>query len=278
MSQDTDSSTQSPLIRLPHPWMDPFLAGVYDVFPFDADVAFYTELAARHGTNILEAACGSARLMVALAEAGNTVVGIDVSPHMLSLAEKKLRAAGEYVWSRCHLVHTNMCALDLGEKFDVAVIAAQSFCHLTERQAQQEALSRIHKHLRPGGILAMDLLNPSPSWLNQEPGVLRQDLVQETLGGVAMRTEAVISTDWAAQLRRIRSTYDLVNSDGAVTRRIVEWPLRFTHRFEAELLLESAGFEVQTVKGGYDDEELTSTSKRMVVIASVPHAQSGAEP
>jgi ubiquinone/menaquinone biosynthesis C-methylase UbiE len=272
MSHHTDSSPRSPLIRLQHPWIDPVLADLYDAFPFDADVAFYNALAAGHGTDVLELACGSGRLMLPLAKAGNTVVGVDASPHMLSLAEKKLRTAGQDVWRRCDLVQADICALDLGKEFDVAVIAARSFAHLTDRAAQQQALSRVRKHLRPRGILAMDLLNPSPSWLSQEPGTLRQDLVQETLDRVAMRTEAVISTDRAAQVRRIRSTYDLVDADGRVTRRIVEWPFRFTYRFEAELLLESAGFDVQAVKGGYDGEKFTSTSQRMVIIASVPDA------
>ena len=36
-----------------------------------------------------------------------------------------------------------------------------------------------------------------------------------------------------------------------VAKRFVEWPYRWTHRFEAEHLLERAGFAIEAVYGGY---------------------------
>ncbi len=34
-----------------------------------------------------------------------------------------------------------------------------------------------------------------------------------------------------------------------MTKRYVEWPFRYTYRFEAEHLLERTGFEVEAVHG-----------------------------
>src|SRR5437773_378547 len=84
----------------------------------------------------------------------------------------------------------------------------------------------------------------APAWLLEPPGSLRQDLVQEDRdqGITVARTEAVVSTDLASQVRVIRSAYEIVAADGSVTKRFVEWPYRYIYRFEAELLLEQAGF------------------------------------
>jgi SAM-dependent methyltransferase len=156
----------------------------------------------------------------------------------------------------------------LDETFDLAIIAARSFAYLLDRADQQSALRTVAAHLRPGGLLAFDLLNPQPVWLAEPPGSLRQDLVyyDAAQGLTIARTEAVVSTDRAAQVRVLRSGYELVTDGGAVRKRFVEWPYRWTHRFEAELLLEQAGFEVAGVYGGYQREPFTATSQWLVLL------------
>jgi hypothetical protein len=81
------------------------------------------------------------------------------------------------------------------------------------------------------------------------------------------RTEAVVSIDLAAQVRVIRSAYEVVADDGTVTKRFVEWPFRYTYRFEAEHLLERAGFEIEAVYGGYRREPFASESRTMLFLA-----------
>ncbi len=257
------------LIRADQPWDDPVLAGLYDLFPFQADVPLYLELAAEQGGRVLEPACGSGRVLVPLARAGHRVVGLDASPHMLARAREKLWAAGLTESPRVRLVEGDMRAFELGESFDLAVIAVKSFAYLIARADQQAALAAVAAHLRPGGLLALDLLHPSPAWLLEPPGSLRQDLVEHVpeQGLTVARTEAVVSTDLAAQVRVIRSAYEIVADGGSVTKRFVEWPYRYTYRFEAEHLLERAGFEIEAVYGGYQREPFTSDSPTLLVLA-----------
>ncbi|MFN2489351.1 MAG: class I SAM-dependent methyltransferase [Actinomycetota bacterium] len=263
-------SETGPSVRAEQPWLDPLLADLYDVFPFDADIPLYLDLASEQGGNVLEIACGSGRLLLPLASAGHEVVGVDASPHMLALARNKLASAGQEVASRCRLVQDDARSFRLDADFGLAIIAVKSFVYLTRRAEQQAALARVRRHLRPGGVLALDLLNPSPDWVTQADGSLRQDLAQEVPGkGMVMRTETAVSTDRATQVRTIRSVYDIVASDGGVTRRVVEWPFRYTYRFEAELLLEAAGFTVEGVFGGYRREPLTSDSPTLMLLARV---------
>jgi SAM-dependent methyltransferase len=188
---------------------------------------------------------------------------------MLALARKKLADAGPAVEARVRLVQGDMRSFDLGEQFDLAIIAVKSFAYLIDRPEQQRALENVAAHLRPGGLLALDLLNPSPAWLTEPSGSLRQDLVQLDVakGTTVARTEAVVSTDLARQVRVIRSAYEVVARDGSLTKRFVEWPFRYVYRFEAEHLLERAGFGVEEVYGGYGREPFVSDSRVMLFLA-----------
>lgn len=268
-SKGEDAVTRGPFVQAAQPWGDPQLARLYDAFPFAADLSLYTTLAGSEGGRVLELACGSGRVLIPLALAGHHVVGLDASPYMLAIAREKLAEVGSEAAARVRLVQGDMRAFELGEVFDLAVIAVKSLAYLTEPGDQLRSLSCVAAHLRPEGLLALDLLHPSPAWLLEGPGSLRQDLVHyvPAHGVTVARTEAVVSTDLAAQVRVIRSTYDIVKDDGTVTRRFVEWPYRYIYRYEAEHLLARAGFEIEAVYGGYRYEPFTSESRTMLILA-----------
>ena len=110
----------------------------------------------------------------------------------------------------------------------------------------------------------IDLLNPTPDWLSRPAGSVRQDVFGHLPSGASMaRTETMVSTDSATQVRVIRSAYETV-SDGVMTKHFVEW--QYAHRFEAEHLLERAGFVVASVQGGYHGEAFTSDSSVLLLV------------
>jgi hypothetical protein len=168
-------------------------------------------------------------------------------------------------------VEADMLGFDLGpERFGLALLPARSFGYLQTPGEQLQALRTIRRHLEPGAALVMDLLNPTPEWLAEEPGRPRRDLVQHLPEErrVITRTETVVSTDFAAQVRVGRSEYEVVSGDGEVRKRFVQWPFRFTFRHEAEHLLARAGFDVRDVFGGYRGQPFESGSRAIVVVAT----------
>jgi SAM-dependent methyltransferase len=272
-----DGSTQNgALVQAEQPWADAQLASLYDVFAFDGDLPLYLELAKAQGPRVLEVGCGSGRVLVALVRAGFDVVGIDASPHMLALARAKVEAEPKPP-GRARFIHADMRDFDLettergvGKGFDLAISAVKSLAYLTERDDQLCCLRTIAGHLRPGGVLAIDFLNPQPEWVAAAVGSMRDDLLQRVpeRGFTVSRVESVVSTDLARQVRVIRSAYEVIDDRGTVvTKRFVEWPYRWTYRFEAEHLLERAGFEVASLYGGYRREPFTSSSRSMVFLA-----------
>jgi hypothetical protein len=102
---------------------------------------------------------------------------------------------------------------------------------------------------------------------------MRHDLLQYAAdqGFTISRIESVVSNDAARQVRVIRSIYEIVDDSGRVTeKRFVEFPYRWLHRFEAEHLLERAGFRIEAVYGGYQREAFTADSATMVFLARKP--------
>jgi SAM-dependent methyltransferase len=256
------------LLRVDQPFSDAQLAALYDLMRFEEDIPLYLELAGAEGGRVLELACGAGRVAVPLARAGHHVVGFDASRSMLSLAREK--AAG--LDARLHLVQADLRTFDLFEHapFDLAIVAVKSLAYLTERADQLAALERAAMHLRPGGLLVIDLLHPRPEWLTYPPGSLYNDVLQHSPEHAITisRVECVLSTDLSRQVRTIRSAYEVVDDNGAVlSKRFVEWTYRYTFRFEAEHLLERAGFEIEALYGGYQREPFTSDSGSMLFLA-----------
>jgi SAM-dependent methyltransferase len=258
------------LLQADHPWEDAQLARLYDAFVFEDDLPLYLELAQQQGSRVLEVACGSGRVLVPLVRNGLQVVGIDASPHMLALARAKL--SSEHL--NAQLEQADMRTFQLEEAdFDLAVVAVKSFAYLLEPADQLRCLETICAHLRPGGLLAMDLMHPTLEWLTAPRGSMRDDLLTYVPqhGYTLSRVESVVSVDRARQVRVIRSIYETVDDSGhVIDKRFVEWPYRWLHRFEAEHLLVRAGFEVQSVYGGYQREPFTSDSATMLFLATRP--------
>jgi SAM-dependent methyltransferase len=229
------------------------IAALYDAVPFAADIPFYVDLAGS-AKRVLELGCGTGRLLLPLAEAGSQVVGVDASRAMLARARQRL-------------AHAPRELRELAGRFDLVVVATKTFFYLTTPSDQRRMLSGVARLLEPGGIVALDLLNPTLEWLSRPAGSVRQDVAGEVGGSRVFRTETVVSTDPAEQRRVTRSVYDVVEKDGTVRKHVVEWGLRYAYRFELEYLLEICGLEVLAVTGGYRDEPFEADSPIMLVTA-----------
>lgn len=112
---------------------------------------------------LLEPACGTGRLVVALAERGFEVTGFDINEPSLKylrkiLARKKLPGAA----LTADMAEFSLAELGAKKPFDAAYCPFNSFRHLLSEDAARRHLESVAAAIRPGGIyiLGFHLLPP----------------------------------------------------------------------------------------------------------------------
>ena len=212
------------------------------------DAAFYSGIARETGGSVLELACGTGRITLALAEAGHVVTGVDHSEGMLSAARRKAAALSAEAQQRLTLIHQDMTALKLDQHFSFIFVPFRSFQHLLTSDVQRKALEAIHRHLEPGGRLALHLFDPRLDLLVDENTLLPASSGSTHEPSGRRYVSEVVQTrfDHLAQTRHDMWRYAEIGSDGKVLREDTrEMTLRWTYRWELHHLLALCGFAVE---------------------------------
>ena len=105
--------------------------------------------------DVLDVACGTFALDLPLLKRGYRIVGRDVSKDMLRVARRGLTAARR----SADLGRADMRSLELNRKFDAVLCLGTAFNYLVASDEIRMALRGFRRHLRPGGLLVLDLTN-----------------------------------------------------------------------------------------------------------------------
>ena len=138
-----------------------FLAGCYDRLTYDVDYAAWADYIEAHfrkkgipGKTVLDLACGTGSLTFELARRGYEMIGVDLSPEMLSEAmEKDMGGVDIPPMFLCQ----SMDKLDLYGTIDACVCCLDSVNYVTDRRKLQKAFQRVHLFLMPGGLFLFDV-------------------------------------------------------------------------------------------------------------------------
>jgi SAM-dependent methyltransferase len=232
---------------------------------FADDLPFYRELARRTGGRVLDVMCGSGRLIVPLAQAGMRVTGIDSSAAMIERARMRSAAAG--VDPRATLYHQDVRSALPAGPYNLAIVALNSFMHLTTVEDQLTALDHIRSVLNPDGLLAIDVFNPHSRHLADCNGELVLDRTFRLDDGALVCKFVAQRADMARQINYVTFVYDELDANGDVRRTVHSMTLRWFYRYELEHLLERAGFVVEAVYGSYDLDPFVGGSDIMLTVA-----------
>lgn len=209
----------------------------------EKEIAWYVKHARRVGGPVLEIACGSGRLLAAIAEAGYDVEGIDLSAGMVKLASERISRLRPEITTRVKLHNADMTDFNLDRLFGLVVIADNSFCELGTREQRLSCLGCVYRHLRSDGKLMVTVRRFKPSefagdkrvsgWSEQIHHPVTQDLVRRK-----------VETELMEDGRRMRSTYSYVitHKDGSevIEEFVSEAPVMLTEDYLA--LFAEAGF------------------------------------
>jgi SAM-dependent methyltransferase len=106
--------------------------------------------AAGKGKILLDLACGTGVLSRYFAELNYDVLGVDISPEMLSIAMEKPHENIQYL-------RQDMTRLDLFGTIDCCICALDSLNHLPDYTALRKAFKSIALFMNKGGVFAFDM-------------------------------------------------------------------------------------------------------------------------
>ncbi len=101
------------------------------------------------GARVLDAGCGTGRVMIRLAELGYDCVGVDLDSSMLAVARKE---APGLPWIRADLAGFDPAAVNVSADFDL-VVAAGNIFPLLAAGTELAVVTRLAATLRPGGLM-----------------------------------------------------------------------------------------------------------------------------
>jgi len=234
------------------------IAELYDyVIPYRnrPDVVFFVEAAKESGGAVLEAGCGTGRVLIPTAQAGIEITGLDLSPHMLAVCRELLKAEPEEVRSKVRLVEGDMRHFELPRTFSLVTLPFRPFQHLTTVGDQLACLDCIRHHLETGGKLILDIFNPSLealARLNIGEEMAEEPEFSMPDGRRVIRRHKIVSRDVFNQINYTELIYYVTHPSGRQERLVQAFPMRYLFKFEAEHLLARAGFEVEQLYADYD--------------------------
>ena len=199
----------------------------------------------------LDLACGPGRHAVALAQEGFHVTGVDLSPFLLQKAMGLAQEEGVDVeWAL-----DDMRSFVRPEAFDLVVNIFTSFGYFDDRTDDMTVLLNIHRSLRQGGVLVMELMGRE---------ILARGFLpttsEELADGRLLIQRHEICDDWT----RVKNQWILIEGDKATT-------FRFQHSvFSGQELkdkLLDVGFGEVELFGGLDGREYGREARRLVAVA-----------
>jgi SAM-dependent methyltransferase len=240
---------------------------LYDSVPLYAarqDVGFYVEEAKSARGPVLELGCGTGRILLPIARAGSTIVGIDGSREMLARCRRKLAAEPAAVQQRVTLHQRDAADFDLGAAFSLVIAPFRIVQHLTTIDAQLRFLGAVGRHLAPNARFIFDVFNPYFAKLVSADGSEHEDTPALTLpdGRTLRRSARVVRVRWIDQVSESELIYYVDD-----TRYVQAFEMRWYLAAELEHLLARAGFRVRAMYGDFARGPVVDGCPELVLVA-----------
>jgi SAM-dependent methyltransferase len=232
-----------------------------------ADLPLYSELAAEHGTPILDVGCGSGRVGLHLAGEGYAVTGIDISPAMLERGRRRVQGRVDL---REHMtfIEGDATTYDFPDRYPLILLSYNGLMHFRNPADQRRLLKHLGAFLAPDGMLVLDLPNAGDSFAGTDDGsaILERSFHEPESGHLVMQ-QSVSRLDRVEQVQHITWIYDEITADGTLRRTVAPQALRYVFPTELDLLLEVCGLARTERFGDYDLSPFEDGCERMIVLA-----------
>lgn len=153
-------------MQLPEYEYKGLMAEAWDVLRGDTsnweDRHFFLAAIQEYGQPVLDVGCGTGRLLLDYLQQGIDIDGLDNSPEMLAICQRK----AEHLGLKPKLYEQYVESLEIPRKYQTILIPSSSFQLIIEPRAVEQAMKRLHDHLLPGGVLVASIM---ALWKDGEP-------------------------------------------------------------------------------------------------------------
>lgn len=209
------------------------------------EVAFYAGVLKGVQGPILEAMCGSGRLLLPLLRLGFEIDGLDNSAEMLESCENRCLSENLKV----SLFNQQIENPSL-KKYALIFIAVGSFQLIIDRAEALKVLRTLHSHLLLDGSLVLDTFIPWNSVkasiesdsLSKKKKIISSNRAIACPDGAEIFLKSMTAIDPWGQLEISTNQYEKRLDDKMIAREEEELTVRWYYPYEMELLLEKAGF------------------------------------
>ena len=225
-------------------------------YPSSEDLQFWIdEAAAAPGNEILELACGTGRLLDAMANAGYDCTGLDLSTVMLSEAVKK---NAEVQW-----LEADIRSFDLKERFALVILTGNSICHLLDAESVESCFGCVLRHLKQSGRFIVNVFVPAAELLLPQSEMEEEFATyKDPATGVEVKITHTYRYDADTQVKHVTLHHYL--SNGSVEHSALEMRMFFPE--ELDDLLRNGGFRILEKWDDYQRNPFGPGSTQQIVV------------
>jgi SAM-dependent methyltransferase len=231
--------------------------GLWDaVFPVSYEkVRFVEALLADAKGDVLDVGCATGALCSILRRRGVRVIGVDINPRFVAAAKAK-DPRGEYLVG-------DMKTFRLRRRFRVLVCLGTTFSYNLTNEDIAQTLTNFRRHLKPGGLLVIDVLN-AIAFVGPRPFKAR---TQHKFSRNGFHATATIRhrLNFETQTMTEQVSWTV---NGRCARRDPEERLRLFFPQELAFQLQRTGYNNVTLADGYRRSSTAFGGRRLVAVAT----------
>ncbi|NLT74650.1 MAG: class I SAM-dependent methyltransferase [Chloroflexi bacterium] len=236
-------------------------------------IPYLGRVLARHPVprgRLLDLACGTGTVAIAMALQGWEVTGLDGSEAMLTEAREKARALGDALPSGALLWrHGDMRHFRLDTPVDLATCLYDSLNYMLTDQDLLATFRRVHAALRPGGLFFADM---------NTAYALETYWADQTYVTDSPELTVIMDSDHDQAIHRTTVTVTCFQRTGDLYRKIQETHLEQAYPNEhVATLLSDAGFRVEASYACFSERPPDEYTTRVFWVARKPGAPVHAE-
>lgn len=232
------------------------------------DIPFYVDRAREVSDGpIVELGAGNGRVSLEIARAGMDVIAVEPSAPMREQGVVRAEELG--LGAKIRFVDGDMRTFVADPPVDLVIIPFRSLQHLLNVYDQLEALRSIYDSLNAGGRLIFNVFTLDPAVVASRDGIRVHRFSYEDGGG---RHETYSTPVYSSATQTLEV---LIEDETWVEERMIhsetaDLRLHVFGRYEIEHLLARAGFEVESLAGGFRFEEYGPEPDEMIWTARRP--------